>query len=304
MRKLIILMFAISTFVVNAQFYAQFNIGYSVPIQTDKRNIFSKNNTLTPPRMYNQHILHDKINDTTIYRTEDIRFEMIKGIFIDVEGGYILKNKIRFSLNFSYFDNHTLTSFNKNNTKEVVEESNDSTNNWGEQYSYKKYVYNYTCQSLTVNPNIAYIVNYKKFSSEFFIGFTTTYLWFYKNTYLNSFSENKYSSGKSYITIKDKYKPIKIFNINYGIQFLYKLTKSLNLSFNAKFHFAQNGFYLPNKKTRYYYSIESSWGQNEISEEEKEMDSYDSQFYFYKTIDLSLGIRYTFGKANKSETTK
>ena len=101
MKKLIIISLIIIAFVSNAQFYTEFNIGYSLPIQTDRATIFSKKNTFTPNRMYNKYTFEDEINDTILYNSQEIKFSMVQGISIGMTGGYILNKKFNFSINFT-----------------------------------------------------------------------------------------------------------------------------------------------------------------------------------------------------------
>lgn len=295
MKKIGFLILTLISLESNAQFFTQFNIGYSFPIQTDRTTIFSKKNTM-PLQIYNYHTIEDKINDTLISKAYKNNFTLIKGFYISMGGGYISKKNFRVSLNIDYFDNHSFN--NINNDANIIENHEYIDSSLTRQDIYTT---TFTCKTLTANPNIAYVLRNKRFSTEFFLGFNITTLWMFRDMVTNSLITNSEGNNVAEVVQKIKYKSTTLFNFNYGISLLYKLSDKMQLLFTSKFYYAQNSFYLPDKATFYYYSIDSSWGQNETNTNKYGINSYDGIMYFYKTIDFTFGLRYIFHRKEKAD---
>jgi hypothetical protein len=288
MKKIIIIPFILISIVSKAQFYTSFNIGYSIPTNTEKYNIFSErtelNSTIT-----NSVTTIDDISGKKYYKNEIKTFELIKGVFFSAGTGYLFKNKYRLSLNLNYFDNQSFNNFASDNniTYTTIFVNSSATSNY-------TCTSTYTSRNLSFSPNIGYNINYKKFSSEFFVGFNIDYFWSFIeiNNNLKVFQLNTGEEPNSKSIYKMKSNYIDQANLNGGIVFMYKLSNHLQLALTGKFYYRINSTYNEDKYILYYSYRETNTTPI-IDETEREINYYGA--FYYKNIDLSIGVRYNFG---------
>ena len=293
MKKYLVLFIVLLSIVLKAQMYTQFDIGYKLPL-------YEKNDTWT-----------DEIIGSGEYSShkKSINFSAFAGAKINIKTGYILKNKFQFELGFSYFNNYKLQMSNNNKTiydslnTEPLAYPNPSYFHLIEETSYSSKYYSF-------NPSIAYITSVNKFSFTFLLGSSFRYVTIYKNFNSEVKTNESYwtestSNTYEYYSIVEEYFPTDLNIVFYsGIGVFYSFTDKISMAFNINFPLYSPEIIFPDKKTKYYSNFEAfengELTYNEEKTEEEELDNPDNFSFNTKTINFSLGIRYTFRKTSNN----
>ncbi len=285
MKKLIILIFVISTFIVNAQFYTQFNIGYNKSILSEIRS---------------SDITQYKYNDSEkYYYEENIELQkanVAEGIFISNEIGYRFKKRWGFSINTYYFNNKITNWPVVNQVKNHKTYFNDTLSSYN--YINNKF---YSTQ-FRVTPQINMYFKISKLEYIISLGFTFSTIKVYLDRNIKTDNGEDYNQK---LTLYDK-KQIKT-SIIFSNSFLYKINNKIGLL--ATVTFAPMDFFTGKtvQTSKIGYVRNNDTNEIEYINDNKQKET-DNIFYFSQlgcsNINLSLGIRYTFSKTNKSETTK
>jgi len=283
MKKLIIIFLIIIAFVSNAQFYTDFNIGYNKSILSEIRSY---------------DITQYKYNDSEKYYYEkNIELQKInvaEGIFISNEIGYRLKKRWGFSINTYYFNN-------KKTNWPVVNQVKNKKIYFNDTLSSYNYINNkfYSTQ-FRVTPQINMYFKISKLEYIVSLGFTFSTIKVYLNRNIKTDNGEDYNQK---LTFYDK-KQIKT-SIVFSNSFLYKINNKIGLL--AIVTFAPMDFFtgktVQTSKTGYVKNNDTN-KINYINDNKQQ--EIDNIFYFnqfgYSNINFSLGIRYTFGKKEKTET--
>jgi len=296
MKINISLLFVILFLVSKAQIYTQIDAGYNF-------SLYNKNDEWVSEKIYE----NNKFNN---YQRESINFNIFSGYQFSIKSGYIMKNNIQLEIGFNYFNNKKLPSYNKFNNV-----SYDSTNVYMGYYSYLRQEYYYT-RYFSLSPNVAYIKSFKKLKISFNLGLIFQYITIYSDS-IDKITSDDYYHGNFMITEQEgdiykyntyasyEYKPQINISIYSGINIFYQFTNkiSAHLTFNLPIY--SPTIVLPNKKTRTYYKYEEYQNDKLIGSketpEETEFENANTKSLITKTINLSFGVRYTFGKREKAE---
>jgi len=289
MRKLIILIFAISTFVVNAQFYSQLDFGYSTNFNNMKRTQFNNGEYY-----YNLDTkeFDERSNVVTIEE-----YEIPKGFFIDNETGYRLNKRFGFSLNTYYFNNKLYKSTNNETTHiyhdYTVDNNNDSLIVTTVRIS------NFYSSQLSFTPQVSVYFNINKFSYVVSLGYTMSFIKFFENmdeTVTNNTSDYNNNEKTNY----EHYGKIShSFTIRNSIN--YRINKRISLL--ASVSYIPLSFNYDHTYQTYYKWVVSPNNVNEEDTEEKDTNYYYPYERFYSKLNFSVGIRYYFNKNNNEDET-
>ena len=299
MKKYLIIISIITVVIVSkAQVYTQFNIRYSIPI-------YEKNDTWINTKI---KAVGFDISDS---HKKSINFSAFSGLSFNLKTGYILKNKFQFELGFSYFNNYKLQISNNNKT------TYDSLNT--DELGYPNPAYyslveenTYYSKYYSFNPSIGYIVSINKFSFTFILGSSIRYITIYKDfkqgtkTNISVFSSNTSNNYEYNILLKEYFPTDLNIVVFTGLNCTYNLNKNLSLNCNINFPIYSPEIVLPNTKTKYFLNFKGyengELTYNTEETEEEVIENTDNYSFNTKTISFSLGVRYTFGKKEKTET--
>jgi len=297
-KYLIIISIIIFVIVSKAQVYTQFNIGYSIPI-------YEKNDTWINTKI---KAIGFDISDS---HKKSINFSAFSGLSFNLKTGYILKNKFQFELGFSYFNNYKLQI--SNNNKTTYDSLNTETLGTPDPYLHLIEGNSYFSKYYSINPSVAYIASIKKFSFTFLLGSSFQQTTIFKDfsgeikTNKDDWIGNSTSNTYEYYSIVKEYFPSDLnIIVHSGLGIAYNFANKISLIFNANFPLYSQDIILPNTKTKYYSNFEAfengKLTYNKEETEEEVIENTDNYSFNTKTISFSLGVRYTFGKKEKTET--
>jgi len=305
---IIILLIAISA---KSQFYTQLNFGYNAPI-------YKKTNEFVNITKYKSTSKRVKTETT-----ERAKINVVQGINIGLSGGYIYKNKYQFQLGVNYLNNN---KFAQNNNTVVFDSLyiNDVYNTYSYSFIQETKTRTYSSKIITINPSFTYLKQYKKFTAGVKIGLSAQYVTIYEqyNKNYNLIDSSRYAHPQIELQYRSKidslykyeYPSQLYFNLYAGVSLAYNFTKNINAFINVNLPLT-NYVYNTNsdKKTQYYskfcsdeYSLynEDEYKGEIIKEDNNkyEIENINNYKFYSRTINFSIGIRYTFGKKLESET--
>lgn len=294
MKKYILLSCILITQFATAQFFINFNTGYTIP------RLKKSNKMLYNTRDYDYRILEDDVNDTTYYYPTLKVCNIADGATININIGYKLKHS-HFSIDFNYLNNTKFGSYKIHNTFH-----NDYATKYSNSYSYLNWEQKYFISWFYIAPRFSYSFNWKKISLLPYISIAFDYMTIYKEENFTSFNtlgneELINNGGKlNYKLTKSKYKPHVTTSPLIGLVFSYQLNKHFSLLLDFYY---QRKYYDPsNTKIIQYYSeyYNSISGETTIDNENKETDKeYD--YFFLTNYRVGFGFCYTFSKKEKTD---
>lgn len=285
------LLFSITAF---SQFFVETKIGYG--ISTDKT------------RFYNVDIISvdDRINN--IYNSDKIpiKFSTVQSPFVNISGGYRLK-KWEVSLGFSYCDNKTFTSFNKNNSflrNRNIIWSYDGDDRIFESKSID--IYSYHSKVYYLTPEISYSFKAKQIMIKPILGMSLRHLLIYETV---SKQEAQYIIGTpeeespNYETRHYQYKYSfsnnfnNMFDLCYGLQISYNISNNIDLSCKIKSSLRRGSTAYEKVQTL----SEIEFAGNLQGSDKNEYIYHSNRYFDTNTLNLSIGIRYVFCKSSNNK---
>ena len=286
---ILIILVSIVNLTVNAQFYTQFDFGYSVYAESMKYTQFNNCECY-----YNLNT--DKYDERSKVVGLDEN-EIPKGFFIDNEIGYRLNKRFGFSLNTYYFNNQLYKSTNNEITHiyhgYTVDNNNDSA------IVTTLRVYNFYSSHLSFTPQVSVYFNINKFSYVVSLGYTMSFIKFFENmeeTITNNTSDFYNNNKHDY----EHYGKIThLFTIRNS--FIYNINKQILLLASVSYAPAHLNY---DHTYQTYYKLETSpYIINEEDTEVRNTDHYYPYDRFYSKLNFSFGIRYYFNKKNTENET-
>jgi len=306
---IIILLIAISA---KSQLYFQFNSGYAKGINNKK--YFDKENSYTNKPYYNL--------DTTNYS----QYNLAQGFFVEPQVGYKITKWLEFSVGFYYNNNYLVNGYGNSFEYEeppiMITLYEYQTNSTLVNIKQNRFKTKYSSKILGFTPQVSVNKMFGKFGIILSIGAFISNTSVYSisdsvsyNTYGDLIVSNSIDTlielnriGYTNIS-KSNYTYYSKVNVSTQINFSlsYNIDNNIGLYFNVKF---TNLVFTPNKRTRtnyyltkerYFNSIESQ-NTTTIQSDEEITEDIDGDLFGMNTLQLSFGIRYTFGKTNKSVT--
>ena len=310
---IIILLIAISA---KSQFYTQLNFGYNAPI-------YKKTNEFVNITKYES--TSERVKTET---TERAKINLSQGINVGLSGGYIYKNKYQFQLGVNYLNNN---KFEQNNNSVVFDSVYID-----DVYPINSYLFTqeteirtYSSKIIIINPSFTYLKQFKKFTAGVKIGLSAQYVTIYEEYEKNFISLDSSKNTSSQLELESSYNIDSLYKYEYPSQFYFNLCAGVSLAYNFTKNISAfvnvnipltNYIYTANsdKKTQYYSKFtsdiydENNYSYNEephrskmVEDSEKhEIENTNNYKFYSRAINFSIGVRYTFGKTNKSETAK
>jgi hypothetical protein len=289
-KKLIItISFIIIAGNVFSQWFAELSTGYAM-------------STMNGARIHNNiETTYDYIENQTRIENYPTRFTIIQSPFVQITGGYNF-NKIALKLDLAYHDNITINNVNTSNVyyrKDITIWNNE------EEYYFKNIVlrnYFFYIQKSSLTPAISYSF---KFSNHFVlkpeIGLTFKWLKIYEK-YVRESETFKIDSGETnsvgYVSSTYNYHyPFapdlnNLLSFNSGISVTYIINNKFSIWSKANYNLGK--MYEVTKKIQTYFKEENEDG--DVLESSNSVDTYSSSLRFnVNTVNISLGLRYTFG---------
>jgi len=292
MKKLIIISLIIIAFVSNAQFYTQVNAGYGFPI--------INSNVIAQFYIYDADIfIYEDCTNTGIeqksYKKDKIPIS--KSIFVFNETGYILNKKWGFSVNTQYYNNYFTKIFPVTSTINIFGYRQDTLNNTG------KITSNYYASQLSITPQFSYYLNFNKLSYIISLGYTMAFIKIYETEEKNNEILNN-SIYKYYYKKEIEYTGKMLNSVTLSNSLIYKLSNKISFLFTVSFTPIQ---FTPSTATQTYYYEDYVSEQGNVSHiieytEKKDLEMNYNLTFDMSNLNFSLGIRYTFGKKEKTET--
>jgi hypothetical protein len=293
-------LFFLSINAVNAQFYIELNTGYAAPVYYSGEN-----------KSYEQAYPHKyTYNDTSF--TEYRKYNMGNGLSFGSTIGYKAKNGLTFGLDVFYLNNKDINFLYNNFSHERIMHYS-----WGlnedrpETYSkYEEYI-NFYSSRISLTPQVGYVFNIKNMFLEVFAGVSlsdvTVYRFLIVESELGSHYYNNDPNDLSYyfrrIVKKSKYNK-KLLSPSFGIKYSLPLFK--NFSINSGVTVFPLLSFDRNEGLLYYVSDLEIRDDVETFQEWTD-DRPDMvpqvgplERFNLNSINISLGLRYTFGSTKKN----
>ena len=312
-KKYITILALLIAISAKSQFYFQFNSGYAKGINNKK--YFDKEDSYTNKPYYNL--------DTSNYS----QYNLAQGFFIEPQLGYKITNWLEFSLGFYYNNNYFVNGYG--NSFDYEEPSTTITIN--EYYidttmamisaKQDRYKTKYSSKVYGITPQLSFKKKINKFEFALNIGL------FISNTtiFLETDSTN-YNTGYGIgisgpidttwefvnlgvtTTNKNNYEMSSKINISarIGLSLSYNINNNFSLYFNT---FYNNLEFIPTKRkrTNYFYREDGGYLYGTLStkqSDEEITEDIEGDLFGMNTLQFSVGIRYIFGKTNKSVTSE
>lgn len=293
-KTLFAFLFLLFSITIYSQFFIESGIGYA--ISTDKT------------RFYNVDIVSvdDKIDNVYNSEKTPIKFSTVQSPFVNIYGGYKLK-KWEFSLGFSYCDNKTFKSLNRNNSF-LRDKSTIWSYDGDDRILVSQSIANYSFYSkgYYLIPEVSYNFNVKQFSIKPILGMSLRHLLIYETVSKQSANyamDTPEEESPNYVTQHYQYKYSfsnnfnNMFDLCYGLQISYNINNNFDLSCKIKYGFRRGSVAYEKVQTLYELEFDGSL-------EESDQNEYiyqSNRFFDSHTLDLSFGFRYVFSKSNKNK---
>ncbi|MDD4236847.1 MAG: hypothetical protein PHF99_12610 [Bacteroidales bacterium] len=280
--------------VVLGQWFVETDIGYVLAMN---RKSFVYDNIV---------LVDNRVNDTYEKVSYSHNFNIIQSPFISFTGGYKL-NSWAISFGFSYCDNKTFTSFNKQNSyfrdKSIIWENigddrifvNRSIEN-----------YSYSTKGYYVLPEISYIFKLKQFRISPFLGVSLKYLTVYESITRKTTSyilDSTEEASPNFVTERYNCKSSfsndlsNVFALWSGLQISYDISDNFNLLGKINCSLGNTIRVVEKVQTSY----ESEFMGNVIESNKNKYVYATDQLWNLNSINFSLGIRYYFNKNTSSK---
>ncbi len=306
---ILVLLIAISA---KSQFYTQLNFGYNAPI-------YKKTNEFVNITKYES--TSERVKTKT---TEQAKINLLQGVNIGLSGGYIYKNKYQFQLGVNYLNNN---KFAQNNNSVVFDSVyiNDVYPTHSYSFIQETKTKTYSSKIITINPSFTYLKQFKKFTAGVKIGLSAQFVTIYEQYEKNFISLDSSKNASSQMELESSYKIDSLYKYEYPSEFYFNLYAGVSLAYNFTKNISAfvnvnlpltNYIYTTNsdKKTQYYSKFTSDiYDENNYSYDEEphrskmvedsekhEIENTNNYKFYSRAINFSIGVRYTFGKANKN----
>ena len=304
-KKYITILALLIAISAKSQLYFQFNSGYAKGINNKK--YFDKENSYTNKPYYNL--------DTSNYS----QYNLAQGFFIEPQLGYKITNWLEFSLGFYYNNNYLVNGYG-NNFKYEEPKILFSSDSSSEQIktTQQKISSSYSSKTYSFTPKLSVYKNFKKviIGMSFGLSITKTYIYLHTDTsnYRGYIDSGNYEDIEAFVTYKEEKNSDYILtnslyiNYNIGINIGYKINNNFKIYLNSTYN---SGEFIPNTITRtntfektenifFYDKINTTTNQSD----EEITEDIEGYLFGMNTLQFSVGIRYIFGKTNKSVTSE
>lgn len=294
MKKIIFIVLYLSfSITVFSQFFMETEIGLALPLdktKLDNVDIIS---------------VEDRINNVYEVVVNPIKFSIIQSPVLTFSSGYKLKNW-EMSLSFSYCDNKSIQSFNKNNSY-LIDRSIIWGNDGDDRIFNMRIIENhsYYTKGYYLFPGVSYLFAIKHITIQPILGVSFRILSVYETYTRESTTyvlDSPEEAAPSFITQRYNYKSSfsnnfsNMFALWSGLHISYHINDNLDLSCKIKCSLG-NSYRVTDRVQTLY---EKEFMENIEETDNNEYIDVTNQFFDTNTLNFSLGIRYYFNNNNTS----